>query len=205
MCFSASASFMTSAVLVPVGVYGLMKACQYDKRYLFFALIPLLFALQQFFEGLEWLCLTHGYEKYVTYLAKIYLFFAFSIYQIEASLVRRRLLIAILILGLILGVSIYAPVLWDSSASQVQVIKHSLCYQSRNLLFSDEIQAGIYLLLLLLSLFVSSHKGLKYWGLLLTLSFMVSYYFFYYVFTSVWCFFAAILSFFIVSLIPKNR
>ncbi|WP_420856726.1 DUF6629 family protein [Sulfuriflexus mobilis] len=55
MCFSATASFTASALLLPVGVYCLHEARQAKKPYWLLAVMPLLFAIQQFLEGQRWL------------------------------------------------------------------------------------------------------------------------------------------------------
>lgn len=56
MCFSATASFTSSAIIGVIGVLTLAKSNQ-PKEWLF-ASIPLLFALHQFAEGAVWLALT---------------------------------------------------------------------------------------------------------------------------------------------------
>lgn len=53
MCFSATASFTASAVL---GITGIATLRQVKfKSLIFLACLPLLFAIQQFNEGLIWL------------------------------------------------------------------------------------------------------------------------------------------------------
>ena len=47
MCFSASASFTTAVVLTPVGIYTVKTALQNDRRFLGFALFPLLFGVEE--------------------------------------------------------------------------------------------------------------------------------------------------------------
>ncbi len=55
MCFSASASFAVSAALLPVSAFTINYAWRYDKRYLALAAFPLMFGVQQAFEGVLWL------------------------------------------------------------------------------------------------------------------------------------------------------
>ena len=55
MCFSATASFTTAATLIPVGIYCINKSIHFHHKYWFFALVPVLLGVQQFFEGLIWL------------------------------------------------------------------------------------------------------------------------------------------------------
>lgn len=56
MCFSATASFTSSAVIGVIGVATLARSTH--RREWLFASIPLLFALHQFAEGMVWLGLT---------------------------------------------------------------------------------------------------------------------------------------------------
>ena len=55
MCFSASISFTTAAVLTVAGVITLKNTS--NKKEYILASFPLIFALQQFVEGLSWLYL----------------------------------------------------------------------------------------------------------------------------------------------------
>ena len=55
MCFSATASFTAGSVLSAVGIATIMKAER--KSEVPFAMIPLLFGVQQFIEGVVWLTL----------------------------------------------------------------------------------------------------------------------------------------------------
>ena len=61
MCFSAEVSFGASAVISTIGVLAVKKSTK--KEQLLFALIPLLFGLQQFSEGWLWLALQNESYK----------------------------------------------------------------------------------------------------------------------------------------------
>ena len=54
MCFSAEASFTAAAVLLPAGAVAMRRAYQRDRKYLPLATLPVLFGLQQLFEGFVW-------------------------------------------------------------------------------------------------------------------------------------------------------
>jgi len=54
MCFSASVSYSAAAVLVGTGVYAIQQARRLPPPYLMWALVPVLFGLQQAFEGRVW-------------------------------------------------------------------------------------------------------------------------------------------------------
>ena len=58
MCFSAGASFAGGAVISAVGVITQRKVKKPEQR--LFAVIPLLFGLQQFAEGVLWVTLRSG-------------------------------------------------------------------------------------------------------------------------------------------------
>ena len=58
MCFSAGASFTASAVLAATGVTTLREVR--SKRELPLALLPTIFSIQQFIEGLLWLNFRQG-------------------------------------------------------------------------------------------------------------------------------------------------
>jgi hypothetical protein len=195
MCFSATASFLTSAILVPLGCYAIKHAYQFNKRYLVLAFIPLLFALQQFFEGLEWLCFNHEQYKFLPILSLVYLFFAFFLWpayfsfavcMVKPCQTRKYLLFIATVFGIILGLSLYVPVLLDSSYYSLRIVNHSLCYSNKASYFENYLNAILYLSMLLFSLFTSSIKNLKYWGVVLFISYAVSYWFFYQAFASVW-------------------
>lgn len=57
MCFSAEASFIASGGLAVIGGVSLVMAKKEDKL---LAVIPLLFSVQQAFEGVQWLYLDSG-------------------------------------------------------------------------------------------------------------------------------------------------
>lgn len=59
MCFSATASFTSTALLIPAGLYACKLAKDTDLKCLPLALIPCFFGIQQGFEGVEWLAIHH--------------------------------------------------------------------------------------------------------------------------------------------------
>ena len=54
MCFSAEVSYAAAGILLPLGTVSIYKAYQTDRRYVAICTLPLLFGLQQLFEGLVW-------------------------------------------------------------------------------------------------------------------------------------------------------
>ncbi len=73
MCFSATASFTASFSLSVLGVATPTQTT--SKKQLLLATFPLLFAIQQFFEGVVWLNLDNQSSR--VYYIGIYVFFGF--------------------------------------------------------------------------------------------------------------------------------
>ena len=80
MCFSAEASFTSSAVLALIG-YASIKAAP-SKSKLFLAAIPCFFALQQFSEGIIWLNLRGDIAPSFLTLAAQILFLFFFVFHL---------------------------------------------------------------------------------------------------------------------------
>src|SRR5438132_14411320 len=76
MCFSPEASFAVGALLIPAGLYCIRSASRKDRRFLGFALLPLLFGVQQLCEGLVWVGLEHDNMPLAKGAALLFLFFA---------------------------------------------------------------------------------------------------------------------------------
>ena len=73
MCFSATASFVAGTTLSTIGVATITKVKQRSE--LPFALIPLLFGIQQFIEGIIWLTFSHDaplLKQTMTYIYSMY-------------------------------------------------------------------------------------------------------------------------------------
>ena len=72
MCFSAPASFIASGGLAVLGGVSFVTAKKEDK---ILAAIPILFAIQQFCEGIQWIYLNSGSSSLIA--GYLFLFFAF--------------------------------------------------------------------------------------------------------------------------------
>lgn len=103
MCFSAEASFTAGAVLLVIGAVTVRQAR--SRREMPYALIPLLFALQQLLEGALWLTfpdrapalnawLTQGYSLFSHVLWPIYV--PLAALAMEDHPLRRRILIGVI-------------------------------------------------------------------------------------------------------------
>lgn len=195
MCFSAGASFAASAALGGAGVAGMRKTK--TKSELLFASIPLLFALQQFIEGLQWIAPKPS--LWSTFLGYAFLFFAFILwptflpiaaYVLEKQ--KRNKQAIQLFVGLGIAVSTFLLGLMLTQTLTITVVDHHIFYDLNiPYLYAHY---TVYTLVLFGGLILSSHPIVKYLGILLVVSSGFSAFFFLETFTSVWCFFAAILS-----------
>lgn len=212
MCFSSQASFITSGVLFPLGLYSTIRAFKSNKHYILFSLIPFIFGIHQFIEGTIWEKLhantyTFQYQNILafTFIAFFIwpVYIPLSIYQIEPRFQRKQILKGLTILGLILSVAIYLPILTGAAWIGVEVVNKSITYPVGQPLYLQKIYTLAYVTIICASLFLCSFKTIKIFGLLLLISFVLSLLWFYFALTSVWCFFAALLSTYIVWLMHK--
>jgi len=208
MCFSATASFTTSALLLLSGSYAISKALKNDKRYLLLACIPLIFAIQQAFEGIVWLNIHNDLWK-MTYLFFAYLFWPpyipMSILAIEKNPQKKKVLWALAVVGSIVGLGLYVPMILNHNILSVFPIKHSICYHYN--LHDEKLYTFslLYVTGMSVACFVSSQKAMRIFAILLMISYGITFLFFKYAFTSVWCFFGALISFFIIRIIPNLK
>ena len=216
MCFSAPVSFAAAALLVPIGLRSLHLAWHSDRRLLGLAAFPLVFGIQQFIEGLLWLNLGGFHAQYTQAAALGFLFFVYVFWPIYVPLAARalehrgtlrRILLLIAAFAGIMGGLLYLGLLAGTSELQVSVLQHSILYQHRplfDLQWNDWVVRTGYALIVTLPLLASSLTGLRIFGALIALSLVLSALYFDHAFTSVWCFFAAILSMFILQLIQTH-
>lgn len=209
MCFSATASFSASAILLPVGIYCVKKALDYDKRFLMIAVVPFLFGIQQIFEGGLWRSIDNLGGSAAISMALAFLFFADFIWPfliplatafIEDNKRKRQVFFIFSVIGGIYGLSLYLPLLVNEKWMSIQLIHGSIFYQLIYIYDAIIPRIGIrsiYVIIVTIPLLVSSLKSMQFLGILLLISIIVSTLFFSYAFVSVWCFFAAIISVYI--------
>lgn len=207
MCFSAEASFTLSAVLLPAGIFCLRSAETKEKATRGLAVIPILFAMQQFAEGLVWTGLNHR-DAWLTRLgAQGFLFFAlafwpfwipFCAFLLEPSGWRRTLLGSFAGLGLAGGLVLFVPLIVHPDMLSVEATHHSIYYDiTRSYamgILPFEWWQAVYLLLVATPPLLASARGFYLFGVGIVVSAAISQIFFWYASASVWCFFAAILS-----------
>jgi len=201
MCFSATGSFAISGILTAVGATSMARNSSRPHR--MFAAIPLLFAAQQAAEGAVWLTMDGGYPKLNRLAVDIFLAIAlviwptwlsFSLKLVERNPARRRMLGALFWIGS--AVAIYAGGFLARFGPVAQIAGHSIRYDYTA--STDGSTALFYLLVYaiptVVPFFVSTVRGARTIGVMLVVSLIASIVVQRDALTSVWCFFAAILS-----------
>lgn len=207
MCFSAEASFTASAVLAGVGYFTLKTPKPRNLQLL--AAVPLLFAIQQFSEGFLWLyfsqVLTHPYVRVVA--EHVYMFFAYLFWPIVfplAILIPEKIHVRRIGIGLVLALgtvwTLSMLYLYPESVFSAHIAGQSIQYVGE----SDFVRKVVYGSVIILPCFISSLRGMTILGSFILASYIVSEIFYQYVFTSVWCFFAALISTGLYILIKSN-
>lgn len=203
MCFSAQISFLAAGLLLSIAIYTLKKAS--SAREVPFGLIPFIFSLQQAAEGVLWLILPASSYPVLTHMAK-YIFIIsaiiiwpvmmpYALSRIENNRTRQTIMKGCLLIGSCWSLG----ALWYLSRGGVSVSIEG-CHISYSLPGFDyfspssELMLIIYCISTLLPLLVATRNDIKVLGCLIGLSCMVSYFFYYGYFISVWCFFAAVIS-----------
>ncbi len=216
MCFSATACFSAGTVLVPAGLYCLTRAYKGDKRFLAFAAFPLLFGLQQIIEGILWIALENQSDFGVQAAGTAYLLFAYFLWPffvplsallVETSTLRKNVFLIFSGVGFVFGASLYMPLLFTPDWLSVTTVKDSILY-SPTLVYDEMVSRTtvrvFYACIVAVPLLFSSIKTVRHFGILIFLSVVLSAIYFRYAFVSVWCFFAAILSAYVIYLIHRE-
>ncbi|HEV8051722.1 MAG TPA: DUF6629 family protein [Parachlamydiaceae bacterium] len=197
MCFSAEASFIGAGALAIIGTATLKTS--HNTKNLLWMCIPLLFAVQQFCEGVVWLELrgTIPHSVFTVFAKDLYLFFALALWLIwfplsfmvaEPIPLRKKVLKLVLFFGFfaaVVNLSLY-PIL-DLTPT---INKFSINYLKEASLD----KRLCYLAIIAFPPFISSLKYMKVFGVLIILSAVVAEYFYVSTFTSVWCFLGSFIS-----------
>ena len=170
MCFSAPASFTAAAVLLGLGTVTMRRAR--SRRELPYAAIPLLFGVQQLLEGMLWLTFPDRAPLLNVALTHLYSFFSHVLWPIYLLAMLVKLPITARVVG--------QHILYDSPHFYVMTTM------------------ALYLIGTCASLMVSSHRRVAAFGVAAFVSAIAAYMFYATWFISVWCFFAAGLSFIVL-------
>ena len=216
MCFSATVSYSAATALATTGVYAVHQARQLSVPYRMWALTPILFGIQQAFEGLVWQMLYAGDAAAAEPFALGFHFFSHFLwlwwlplcsYLIEMGKIRKRVIGGCVIFGVFAGTLVYSVMLFHPEWMSVAVREHSIIYEFsvpyRSSIHLPITPAALYALTILVPLLLSSHRLIRIFGGLAALSMLLASESYSYAYVSVWCFFAAVLSLYLVYMIRK--
>ena len=208
MCFSATASFTAGVALLIVGTVTTRRASR--RAELPYALIPVLFGLQQLIEGALWLtfpvkapllntALTHAFSFFSHVLWPLYV--PVAVLLLEPTPWRRKVLVAIALASA--TVSLYLLYFLVRLSIVAEPSGGHIAYISPH--FYALAAMGLYLLGTCVSSLFSSHRSVRWFGAAAFISFVGAYAFYAFWFISVWCFFAALLSGLVLLHFPRRR
>jgi uncharacterized protein DUF6629 len=198
MCFSATANFVGSGVLGALGVVTLTKVKH--RRELFFASLPLLFAIHQFIEGFVWLGLDGTFSPTVTHnMGAAFMLYAqgllpfllpLSVFLFEPTAKARGRMLPFLVLGG--ATTLY--ILWALTAypTEIYVRNNSIVYMNQA---TNNTTVGVlYVIATCGSLFFSKIRPMIIFGVANLVILLVVMEVKRYAFTSLWCAYAAVAS-----------
>jgi hypothetical protein len=200
MCFSAEASFASGAVLSAVGAASMRAVSRPEQR--LFASIPFIFALQQFSEGFVWTTLESGSNAHLQEAAAgVFLVTALIVWPVMVPLSvhfmeevhARKILLSLLLAagGVVSMFYVYCLLSYDVypriDGFHVQYVNAFPVNWAGRVFV-------LYLASTVLPLFVSSVKRMRLFGALIAAACAISGLFYSQYLTSVWCFFAALIS-----------
>ncbi|OOV13286.1 DUF6629 family protein [Flavobacterium sp. LM4] len=200
MCFSATASFSAAIVLTVIGA-GAIKKVQHRSQTMF-ALIPFIFAIQQFSEGLLWLSIPNEKWSYLqTSITYFYLIIAQIIWPVwvpvailllEKEQTRKntqRILVAI---GMLVSMYLTYCLFHFNIRSEID------CYHIAYIQTYPEefrVMGGLlYIIATILPPFFSHIRRMWWLGVMVLISYVVTTVFYESYLVSVWCFFASVIS-----------
>ncbi len=200
MCFSAEASFVAGAALSAAGVATIRMAR--GRNELPFAAVPLIFGIQQIIEGFLWLSFRFDWPTVNLIATNLYLFFArgfwpvffpFAILLFETVPWRKKVLSGFVLTGIVAGAYfLYFMIARHMSAS---LFNGHIVYSGPYLAPYWEAFFFLYALATAVSALFSSHRIVRMMGVFIFIAGLITYYLYLVSFASVWCFFAAVLSF----------
>lgn len=200
MCFSSTASFSAGVALSISGIATLRVVK--DRTMLTIALIPFIFGLQQISEGFVWLALSNPAKMAWQRLpVDVFLFFShilwpvwmpFAIWRAEKNGDRRKKLFSLFCIGCMLG--FYHLFFIINNIPKEEILNCHIDYTMGfpgRLMILTTILYGITTILPSL---ISTRKRMWLLGVMLTISYLISWVFYSQYMISVFCFFAALLS-----------
>ncbi len=191
-------NFTLSGAIGVIGLITLRKVS--TPKEVVFAILPMLFALHQFTQGFVWLGVNHLIGARALHMAEnIFVFYAqgllqflipLAIWLLEPTGIRKKLIWVLMIIGGLL--TIYT--LWGLSVQPTYVSVNNNALEYINPWTNHRWVAVIYVLTTCGSLILSSSIAIQLFGWLNLMGLTVVSLIKPYAFTSVWCFYAAVVS-----------
>jgi hypothetical protein len=211
MCFSATASFIVSGALLVAGT----AAVRYTKSsaQVPFAVIPFVFAVQQFCEGMLWRTIPRttdaSCQQAFSYAFLIFaqivwpLWVPVSIWFLEKEGKRKKMLYVLSGIGIVTA-AVQAYFLFSypvKTTVENGHIDYAIVLPGTRSYF----YGLFYFVVTVIPPFISSAKRMKILGTLIFVAFLISQFFFRDYVISVWCFFAAAISVVVVWIVRELR
>jgi uncharacterized protein DUF6629 len=203
MCFSATASFTMAGVLVAVGVASIARSESPSAR--LFAAIPLLFGAQQAAEGIVWLTITDPPSLATLHRLAVMTFLALAlvIWPLWAPIAlrlherdraRKKVLTTFIAIGVL--VAVVAGNLLHRWQPYAVIAGRSIVYKhaTMGIVVPEYVLLLVYAIPTVGSFFVSTVPMVRTIGATLFVSLVLAFLIERQALTSVWCFFAAVLS-----------
>ena len=200
MCFSATASFSAGIILTVISAVAIKKV-QHPSQTMF-AMIPLIFAIQQFAEGFLWLSIPDEKWSYLqSDITYFYLIIAqiiwpvwvpLSILMLEKEQTRKQ------IQKILVGIGILVSVYLTYCLFNFNIRSEIDCYHIAYIQTYPEtfrIMGGfLYIVATILPPFFSHIRRMWWLGVLVLVSYVITSIFYESYLVSVWCFFASVIS-----------
>lgn len=200
MCFSSSASFGAGVILSVIGVASVKRAN--TKSQIPFAVIPLIFAVQQLTEGIVWLSLTNPAYASLTEVATYnFLFFAqvvwpvwvpFAILNMEPKTTRKNSQLFLVFAGA--TVSIYLGYCLINYEVESIILGYHISYIQHYPAVISKYCGFLYLVATIVPCFPSGIRRMWILGLTILISYIITKVLYTDYIISVWCFFASLIS-----------
>lgn len=201
MCFSAGASFTASAVVATAGVVSITGVKR--RTQIMFASIPVIFALQQLVEGFVWFSFTdENYRSWQNMLVMSFLFIAQVVWPLWVPLAvlqtetehRRRAALKMLVLISCIVAPLQAYRLFFFPAT-AELSPHHIHYSlDFSIPYFGLVLNIFYFMATMFPPFLSSRRPIIILGVLNLSSFLITVVLFQKNVVSIWCFFAALIS-----------
>jgi hypothetical protein len=211
MCFSATASFGASVVLVGIGIAAI-KQVQH-KSQIVFACIPIFFAIQQFNEGLVWISFTPPFNTALNLYAKYgFLIFAQIIWplwipiamvMVENKGERRKIQRVFVAIGI--TESLYQFYCMLNYPAHAEILGRHIYYHIDHPDTFKYLEPAFYVAAIIVSPFFTSIRKMWMVGMAILISCIITVIFFQHYTVSVWCFFASIISISVYFIMRKIR